>query len=129
MYFRRRKLGLRLLSHGARPQTILRWTGLTRSQLLTLRQRHWKIETTRRARGPSPSSFNAFFTSKRVTNQTTLFAAFCHLVGALARRRGKEAAERLPCVENGELLCEALERYNESRPQAKFNFEHAVGFP
>jgi hypothetical protein len=36
-YYRKIRLGLRLMSHGARAQTASDWSGLTLDQLVTLR--------------------------------------------------------------------------------------------
>jgi hypothetical protein len=62
---KQRQWGLRLLSHGARHQTVQEWSGLTRDQLVTLRRR-WSITAEDRRRGPSPSSFEVFFGSARI---------------------------------------------------------------
>jgi hypothetical protein len=124
-YFRRRQLGLRLLSHGARPQTVRDWSGLTRDQLVTLRRR-WSITAEEGLRGPSPSSSEVFFTSARASNHAALFASLCQIVGAIPSQRGKDAANGLPSLENGERLCEAFELLKEWAPSAKIEFEQAV---
>ena len=38
-YFRRYHLALRMMSHGARTQTVMAYSGLTRDQLVTQRRR------------------------------------------------------------------------------------------
>ena len=124
-YFRRRQLGLRLLSHGARPQTVRDWSGLTRDQLVTLRRR-WSLTAEDNPRGPSPSSSEVFFTSARASNHAALFASLCQIVGAIPPQRGKDAADGLPSLENGERLCEAFELLKEWVPSAKIEFEQAV---
>jgi hypothetical protein len=124
-YFRRRQLGLRLLSHGARPQTVQEWSGLTRDQLVTLRRR-WAITAEDGRRGPSPSSFEVFFGSARVSNHAALFASLCQIVGAIPAHRGKYAAKGLQSLENGERLCEAFELLKEWVPNTKIEFEQAV---
>ena len=117
-YFRRRQLGLRLLSHGARPQAAQEWSGLTRDQLVTLRRR-WAITAEDGLRGPSPSSFEVFFESARTRNHGALFASLCQIVGAIPSHRGKDAADGLPSLENGERLCEAFELQKEWTPAAR----------
>lgn len=124
-YFRRRQLGLRLLSHGARTQTVQEWSDLTRDQLVTLRRR-WAITARDRRRGPSPSSFDVFFGSARARQRAALFASLCQIIGAIPPERGKRAAERLPSLERGELLCEAFELFKEWEPKADLEFEQAV---
>lgn len=124
-YFRRRQLGLRLLSHGARTQTVQEWSGLTRDQLVTLRRR-WTISGHDRRRGPSPSSFEVFFRSARTRRHAALFASLCQIIGAVPRERGREAARKVPSLESGELLCEAYELFKEWAPEAKLEFEQIV---
>ena len=124
-YFRRYQLALRMMSHGARSQTVCEWSGLTRDQLVTQRRR-WGFDPDERRRGPAPSAFHVFFKSKRHRSEATVFASICRILGATTARTGKEAAERLPSLENGELLCEALEAFREWEPDAELDFEHAL---
>jgi hypothetical protein len=124
-YFRRRQVGLRLLSHGARPQTVREWSGLTRDQLVTLRRR-WSIKADDGLRGPSPSSYEVFFTSARASHYAALFASLCQIVGVIPLDRGKGAAGGLPSLENAEKLCDAYELLQEWAPTAKIDFEQAV---
>jgi hypothetical protein len=124
-YFRRYQLALRMMSHGARSQTVCAWSGLTRDQLVTQRQR-WGFDPDERRRGPAPTALHVFFKSKRHRSEAALFASLCRIVGPIRARSGKVAADRLPNLENGELLCEALEAFREWRPEAELEFEHAV---
>jgi len=124
-HFRRYQLALRMASHGARAQTVCDWSGLTRDQLVTLRRR-WGFDPDERRRGPAPTAFHVFFKSKRHQSEAALFACLCRMVGATTARSGEEAAKRLPSLENGELLCEALEAYREWQPEADLDFEHAL---
>lgn len=124
-YFRRYQLALRMMTHGARSQTVCAWSGLTRDQLVTQRQR-WGFDPDERRRGPAPTALHVFFKSKRHRAEAALFASMCRIVGAITSRSGQAAAKRLPSLENGELLCEALEAFREWQPEAKLEFEHAV---
>jgi hypothetical protein len=124
-YFRRYQLALRMMSQGARTQTVCDWSGLTRDQLVTQRRR-WGFDPDERRRGPAPTALHVFFKSKRHRSEAALFASMCRIVGATTARTGKAAADRLPSVENGELLCEALEAFREWQPHAELEFEHAV---
>jgi hypothetical protein len=124
-YFRRYQLALRMMAHGARSQTVCAWSGLTRDQLVTQRQR-WGFDRDERRRGPAPTALRVFFKSKRHRGEAALFASMCRIVGATSARTGQAAAECLPSLENGELLCEALEAFREWRPEAELKFEHAV---
>jgi Flagellar transcriptional activator (FlhC) len=124
-YFRRYQLAARMVSHGARAQTVCDWSGLTPDQLVTLRRR-WGFDPDERRRGPAPSAFRIFFKSKRHQSEASLFACMCRIVGATTARYGEDAAKRLPNIENGERLCEAFEAYREWQPDAELDFEHAV---
>jgi hypothetical protein len=115
-YFRRIQLGLRLLAHGARAQTTCQWSGLTPDQLVTLRRR-WMFTADERLRGPSPSSFQVFFRSAKISSQAALFVCICRIVGA---------AKPFASIESGEKLCEAFEIYREWEPRAAFEFEQAI---
>jgi hypothetical protein len=123
-YFRRYQLAFRMVSHGARTQTVCEWSGLTRDQLVTLRRR-WGFDPDERRRGPAPTAFNVFFKSERHSTEAALFASICQIVGVTVRS-GEETAQRLASLESGELLCEAFEAYKEWEPDARFEFEHAV---
>lgn len=124
-YFRRYQLALRMMSHGARSQTVCEWSGLTRDQLKTQRRR-WGFDPEDRRRGPAPSAFHVFFRSRRHRSEATIFASICRIIGATTARTGKEAAERLPGLENGEFFCEALEAFREWEPDSELDFEHAL---
>lgn len=123
-HFRRIQLGFRFLAHGARTQTTCHWTGLTPDQLATLRRR-WMFNADERLRGPSPSSFEAFFASRRRRSQAALLLGICRLLGAAPTKTGALAAKNLPGLENGERFCEAYEMYREWAPNAEFDFEQA----
>ena len=124
LYFRRRAIGLRLLSHGSRPKSVQQWCALTRDQLLTLRRR-WSLGGKEARRGQSLSSFKSFFSSARVAGQAALFVSLCHMMGLIPAKRGKEAVKALPSLQNALRLCEALEMLKEWDPQADLDFERA----
>jgi hypothetical protein len=124
-YFRRYQLALRMMTHGARSQTVCAWSGLTRDQLVTQRQR-WGFDPDERRRGPAPTALHVFFKSMRHRSEAALFASMCRIVGAIPLGRGLAEMKRLPNLENGELLCEALEAFREWRPESELEFEHAV---
>jgi hypothetical protein len=124
-YFRRYQLAIRLMSHGARTQTVIAWTDLTRDQLVTQRRR-WGFGKEIRQRGPAPSAFHVFFKSRRHRSEAALFASICHIVGAITAQLENEPPRFRPCLENGELLCDALEAFREWAPNAELDFEHAL---
>lgn len=115
-YIRRIQLGIRFLGHGARAHTTCQWTNLTRDQLVTVRRRS-RFNSRGRLRGPSPSSFTAFFRSNRTRGQAALFLAICQVVGPTRSIRS---------LGNGERLCDAFEVFREWEPDSDFEFEQAV---
>jgi len=124
-YFRRRQLGLRMIAHGARSQTVQSWSGLTRDQLVTLRRR-WITDMQDRRRGPSPSSFEVFFRSSRARERAALLGSLIRLVGGIPAKLGPRAARELPSLEAGERLCEAYDVLRTWDPLSDIDLEQAV---
>jgi hypothetical protein len=115
-YYRRIRLGLRLMSHGARAQTASDWSGLTLDQLVTLRKR-WMPGAEDGFRGPSPTSFQPFFRSALKASHAAMFVGIHRMVGIAALK---------PSLEGGEKLCEAYEIYREWEPDAHLEFDYGV---
>ena len=115
-YYRRIRLGLRLMSHGARAQTVSDWSGLTLDQLVTLRKR-WMPGAEDGFRGPSPTSFQPFFRSALKASHAAMFVGIHRMVGIDSPK---------PNLEGGEKLCEAYEIYREWEPAAHLEFDYAV---
>jgi hypothetical protein len=115
-YYRKIRLGLRLMSHGARAQTASDWSGLTLDQLVTLRKR-WMPGVEDGFRGPSPTSYKPFFRSALKASHAAMFVGIHHMVGIHASK---------PSLLGGEKLCEAFEIYREWEPDAHLEFDYAV---
>ena len=115
-HYRRIRLGLRLMSHGARAQTASEWSGLTLDQLVALRKR-WMPGAEDGFRGPSPSSFQPFFRSALKATHAAIFVGIHRMVGLDMRK---------PSLEGGEKLCEAYEIYREWEPDAPLEFDYGV---
>jgi Flagellar transcriptional activator (FlhC) len=115
-YYRKIRLGLRLMSHGARAQTSSDWSGLTLDQLVTLRKR-WMPGAEDGFRGPSPTSYKPFFRSALKASHAAMFVGIHRMVGIDASK---------PSLEGGERLCEAFEIYREWEPDAHLEFDYAV---
>ena len=126
-YIRRYQLAMRLLAHGARSRTITKWCGLTRDQLITLRKR-WSMAQDDRQRGPAPTSLQVFFRSQCQREQAAIFASLCWMLFDRTRlsHGGDPTRDSFVSVENGELLCEALEAFREWQPEATMEFEYAL---
>lgn len=122
-YYRRLQLGLRLLAHGARAQTVSDWSELTPDRLVTLKRR-WLPDAGDGFRGPAPTSFQVLFRSTSRTVDATLFLLI-HEV--LRLRAAGSATETLrPCLDNGERLCDAYEAFREWESSADMEFDQAV---
>jgi hypothetical protein len=123
-HYRQILLGLRLLSHGARPQTASEWSRLSLDRLVTLKRR-WLPDAGNGFRGPAPSSFDTFFRSTSSLAEATLFASIHYALLGHSRRRFILGSGR-PNVEGGELLCEAYEIFLEWERNASLEFDQAV---
>src|ERR1700731_3249243 len=115
-YYRKIRLGLRLMSHGARAQTASDWSGLTLDQLVTLRKR-WMPGAEDGFRGPSPTSYKPFCRSALKASHAAEFVGIHRMVGIQGSK---------PSLEGGEKLCEAFEIYREWEPDAYLEFDYAV---
>jgi len=124
-YFRRYQLAIRMMAHGARTQTVIAYSTLTRDQLVTQRRR-WGFAPEARQRGPAPSAYHLFFSSRRHQGEAALFASLCHIVGAITAELGNKDGRLRTSLENGELLCDALEVFREWAPDADLDFERAL---
>jgi hypothetical protein len=123
-HYRRMKLGLRLLSHGARAQTASDWSGLTPDRLTTLKRR-WLPEAGDGFRGPAPTSFQPHFRSAVRAVHASIFAGIYQTLHQLGRSDGVPR-ELEPSLENGELLCEAYEVFLVWAAESDLEFDQAV---
>lgn len=122
-YFRRIQLGLRLLAHGARPQTASNWSGLTQDRLVTLKRR-WMPDASSGLRGPPPTSFQPFFRSLLRAQHAAIFAS---LHRAVVQPPQSGAPGRVSTsIDDGERLCEAFEICKEWQPDNDLEFDQAV---
>src|SRR5215472_9827595 len=124
-YFRRYLLAIRMMSHGARTQSIIQWSKLSRDQLVTQRRR-WGFAAEERQRGPAPTAHHVFFSSKRHQREAALFASLCHIVGAVKAELGNKDARLRLSLDAGELFCDALEVFREWAPDAQLDCERAL---
>lgn len=108
-----------------RAQTTSEWRGLTRDQLVTLR-RCWRFDNEDRRRGPAPSSLQVFFRSKLNRDRATVFATIYFILSAQPKQCATGEAKPFVSLENGEVLCEALEVYRSWHPDDELEFEYAL---
>ena len=122
-HYRRIELGLRLLAHGARPQTASDWSGLTQDRLVTLKRR-WMPDASSGLRGPPPTSFQPFFRSLARAQYAAIFAS---LHRAVAQSMGDSMPSAIATsLDDGERLCEAFEICKEWQPDNNLEFDQAV---
>ena len=115
-HYRKIRLALRLMSHGARAHVASEWSGLTLYQLVTLRKR-FMPDAQGGLRGPAPTSYRPFFQSALNASHAALFAGIHRMVGITSP---------VPSLEGGEKLCEAYEIFREWEPDAHLEFDYGV---
>jgi hypothetical protein len=123
-YYRRIELGLRLLAHGARPQTASNWSGLTQDRLVTLKRR-WMPDASSGLRGPPPTSFQPFFRSLLRAQHAAIFASL-HRAVAQPTEDAMPSGKIATSLDDGERLCEAFEICKEWQPDSNLEFDQAV---
>jgi hypothetical protein len=124
----RRKLDLawRLLRHGARTQTITRWTGLSarrvRSLLKKYRTRSTELKI-QRPRGDSPFNMELLLRSPQRRYEAALVARTHQ---ELRRQTAPEMKGDDFDLEAGELACRAYEAFLRNRPQSVLTIDQAI---
>lgn len=123
-HYRRIELGLRLLAHGARPQTASDWSGLTQDRLVTLKRR-WMPDASSGFRGPPPTSFQPFFRSLLRAQYAAIFASL-HRAVAQPTEDSMPSGQIATSLDDGERLCEAFEICKEWQADSNLEFDQAV---
>ena len=123
-HYRRIELGLRLLAHGARPQTASDWSGLTQDRLVTLKRR-WMPDANSGLRGPPPTSFQPFFRSLPRAQFAAIFSSL-HRAVAQPSEDSTPSGKIATSLDEGERLCEAFEICKEWHPDGNLEFDQAV---
>ncbi len=123
----RRQLDLawRLLRHGARTQTISRWTGMparrVRSLLKKYRARSSDLKI-QRPRGDSPFNMELLLRSPRRRVEAALFAA---IYRELNPETGFQPRVLKPNLAGGELACVAYEAFQQKSTQPVLSIDQA----
>jgi hypothetical protein len=123
----RRQLDLawRLLRHGARTQTISRWTGMSarrvRSLLKKYRARSSDLKI-QRPRGDSPFNMELLLRSPRRRVEAALFAA---IYRELNPEAGFQSRILKPNLSGGELACVAFEAFRQKSTQSVLSIDQA----
>jgi len=114
-YYRRIRLGLRLMSHGARAQTASDWSGLTLDQLATLSA---SVDAGRRGRfsGTGSDFLFAIFRSALKASHAAMFVGIIVWSGLIT-----EAG-----LEGGRSSARPMNLCGSGRPLAHLEFDHGV---
>lgn len=116
-HYRKIRLGLRMMTHGARVGIASAWSTLTPDQLVKLRETWMPWADDGGFRGPHPKQYRRFFRSALHASHAAIFVGIHRMVGFDTSR---------PSIEGGERLCEAYEIYREWEPGAALEFDYAV---
>ena len=124
------ELARRMLALGARTQTICAWTGLTGDRVRNLsRVLGWGGvgHAASRQRGPSPSKFAVLMATPSVREEAPAIAALCRCwYDVIPAERCPDARKRLPGIERGERLCDALEFFRQFVEETCITLEQVV---
>lgn len=122
-------LAVRLLGHGARTNTISRWTGIPERRVRTL-QRSYVREIAgvppKRPRGRSPYRVELLIRSPRQREEVTCLVRICHKAGVFPEIYHAAATRMLAGIDRGERLCEAFESFRHQRPNSRISIEHSL---
>src|SRR5882672_9012727 len=124
-------LALRFIHHEARTHTIRAWTGLTDDRIRKLYRTYLHESDgsgVPRHRGKSPRQAAFFTRTQRMKREAAVFASVSSLFGLITRETitVNRAAQAVPNVTRGALLCEAFEAYRALVIEPQISFEHAV---
>jgi hypothetical protein len=123
------ELARRMLSLEARTQTICAWTGLTGDRVRNLSRVLGLDGVGRgapRQRGPSPSKFALLMATPGVREEAPAIAGLCRCYDVIPAERCPDARKRLPGIERGERLCDALELFRQMVPDTRITLEQVV---
>ena len=119
-------LAWRMIGHGARTNTISRWTGLTERRIRRL-QRSYGVETAgaapKRPRGRSPYRVELLLRSPRLRQDAVALAQLCQDVGLLSFAPSDDVRFLQPNIEKGERLCTVFEAFKSNFRQSIITIE------
>ncbi|MEJ0036530.1 MAG: hypothetical protein WDO68_10650 [Gammaproteobacteria bacterium] len=123
------RLAWRMIGHGARTQTIQRWSGLSRYRIQSLYRDYGAGAGSLaepRHRGRSPGQVTFFWQSAQLRCEAAILAGFFRLFGPAPLTPADSAKESLPGLVSGDQLCESYERFRSLAPESQISIEHAV---
>jgi hypothetical protein len=119
-------LAWRMIGHGARTNTISRWTGLPERRIRRL-QRSYGVGTSgsapKRPRGRSPYRIELLLRSPRMRKEALALARSCRDAGILSADLGYAARTMQPDLDKGERLCSVFETFKSNSPDSIITIE------
>jgi hypothetical protein len=119
-------LAWRMIGHGARTNTISRWTGLPERRIRRL-QRSYGVGTAgaapRRPRGRSPYRIESLLRAPRMRKEALALARLCRDAGLLPAELGYAARTMQPDLDKGERLCSVFETFKSISPDSIITIE------
>jgi predicted Zn-ribbon and HTH transcriptional regulator len=119
-------LAWRMIGHGARTNTISRWTGLPERRIRRL-QRSYGVETSgaapKRPRGRSPYRIELLLRAPRMRKEALALAQLCRDAGLLSADIGYAARTKQPDFDKGERLCSVFETFKSNSPDSIITIE------
>jgi hypothetical protein len=123
---RKYALALSMVEHGARIQTVTRWTGLSKYRIQTLTRSYESATRTHRKRGDSPHQPAYFCKSLKIERESTALAYIALQMQAIPEAIVPDARKSLPGLARGERLMSAFEVYRALLPEPLISLEHAI---
>jgi hypothetical protein len=119
-------LAWRMIGHGARTNTISRWTGLPERRIRRL-QRSYAAGTSgvapKRPRGRSPYRIELLLRAPRMRKEALALARLCRDAGILSADLGHAVVSRRPDLGRGERLCSVFETFKSISPDSIITIE------
>jgi len=123
------ELARRMLRLEARTQTIRAWATLTGDRVRSITRilgQDGLDHGAARRRGPSPSKFAVLMSSPTIREEAPAIAGLCRYYDVIPQDPCPDARKRLPGIERGERLCDALEMFRLMVPDTRITLEQVV---
>jgi hypothetical protein len=124
---RRIHLAQRMIRHAVRTTTICAWTGFNEERIRNLAKSYEStLSPANRHRGPPPKRVEVFLRYNIMRSEAACLGGLARSFGVLPPGRMANAAQTLPGVALGELLCDTFEVYRAVVPDARLAMEHFI---
>src|SRR5450756_1043738 len=125
---RKHNLAKWMIAHGARTNTLTRWTGLSRYRVQALFRDYHSVPGDNRRRGISPFQSSYFGRSRGLELESLAFAFIAFEMQVIPEAVLADARRSLPDVARGERMMMAFELYLALVPNAQISLERAILF-